>query len=85
MEYLQHEILRARLLEISSALLELKGNDATFILGYPDDLKLKSCMTLFYTVEKNPIFKAVLEKFYSGELDDLTLRLLKRNKFTNLE
>ena len=45
--YINDEVLKSRLIEISNVLLELKSNDATEILGYPDDLKLKSCMTLF--------------------------------------
>ena len=45
--YIKDEILKSRLLEISQVLLELTSNNATEIFGYPDDLKLKSCMTLF--------------------------------------
>ena len=75
---LQHPVLGARLLEISNALLQLKSNDAHAILGSPDDLKLKSCMTLFASLQKNPVFQAVLDKFYAGEPDEKTLRIINR-------
>lgn len=76
-EYLKHPILGTRLIEISEALLSLKENDATRIMGYPDDLKLKSSMTLFYAISKNDIFKKVLDKYFEGEMDDKTLKILK--------
>lgn len=66
--YLKDEILKSRLIEISQVLLELKSNDATEILGYPDDLKLKSCMTLFSEIAPEiEGFDKVLEKFFSGK------------------
>ena len=75
--YLTDEVLRARLIEISTALLSLKSSNATEILGYPDDLKLKSCMTLFFSVAPQiDIFEKVLEKFFAGEKDKKTLDLL---------
>lgn len=76
--YLEDELLKNRLIEISNALLELKSNNPTEVMGYPDDLKLKSCMTLFNAV--NPeieVFKKVLEKYFNGEKDLKTLELLK--------
>ncbi|MCC2546673.1 DUF1810 domain-containing protein [Hymenobacter sp. BT175] len=76
--YLQHPVLGSRLLEISSALLELESSNATQVLGSPDDLKLKSSMTLFAAVSQNPVFQRVLDKFYNGELDQKTLQLLGR-------
>ena len=76
-EYLKHPILGTRLIEISEALLSLKENDATRIMGYPDDLKLKSSMTLFYEISKNDIFKKVLDKYFEGEMDDKTLKILR--------
>lgn len=75
--YLTDEVLRARLIEISTALLSLKSSNATEILGYPDNLKLKSCMTLFSAVAPQiDIFEKVLEKFFAGERDKKTLDLL---------
>lgn len=78
-DYLNHPILFARLIEISQALLDLDTNNATQILGYPDDLKLKSSMTLFWQISKNEIFKKVLDKFFKGFFDTKTIELLEKN------
>lgn len=76
--YLQHPVLGPRLIEISKALLSLEGKTANQVLGNPDDLKLKSSMTLFAAVPgADPVFKAVLDKYYRGEEDQRTLQLLK--------
>lgn len=75
--YLADEILRSRLIEISKALLSLETSNATEIFGYPDDMKLKSCMTLFSAVAPQiNIFEKVLEKFFAGERDEKTLDLI---------
>ena len=74
--FLQHPVLGTRLIEITEALLCLKENDATKVMGYPDDLKLKSSMTLFYAVSDKEIFKSVLDKFFGGKLDKRTLDIL---------
>ena len=75
--YINDEILKSRLIEISQALLELTSSNATEILGYPDDLKLKSCMTLFSEIAPEvEVFDQVLQKFFSGKKDDKTLKLL---------
>ena len=75
--YLEEPTLRSHLLEISSALLDLPGNDASQILGWPDDLKLRSCMTLFLHADPTiPVFQQVLDKFYSGAEDERTVALL---------
>ena len=47
-EYMENEILKSRLLEITTELLNLEENDIHWIMGFPDDLKLQSCMTLYY-------------------------------------
>ena len=81
-EYLRNDILKNRLVEISQALLELEGDNARQIMGYPDDLKLRSSMTLFKKAEESSeikcdnIFQKVLDKFYNGEDDNLTLKIL---------
>lgn len=75
-EYLQNPILNKRLFEISNALLELKNNNPVIILGYPDNLKLQSSMTLFYVASKNKVFKQVIDKFYDGQFDKNTLRII---------
>ena len=75
-EYMAHPVLGARLIEISRALLTLDSSDATAVMGYPDDLKLRSCMTLFAQVSDDPVFEAVLDKFFGGRPDSRTLALL---------
>lgn len=75
--YIADSVLRARLVEISQALLTLESNNPTQVMGYPDDLKLKSSMTLFAEVAPDiPVFEQVLQKFFSGEKDSRTLKLL---------
>ena len=76
-EYLQHPILGKRLIEISNELLKLDSDNAYEIFGTPDDLKLKSCMTLFSELENsNPVFQLVLEKYFNCEKDSLTIDLI---------
>ena len=75
--YYDHPILGARLIEISRALAELDENDPNAVMGYPDDLKLRSCMTLFSQLPNaDPVFEAVLAKYFNGEGDPQTLALL---------
>ena len=75
--YIADSVLRARLVEISQALLTLESNNPTQVMGYPDDLKLKSSMTLFSEVAPDiPVFEQVLQKFFAGEKDSRTLKLL---------
>ena len=77
--YLENDYLRSNLIEISEALLNL-DNNITDILGYPDNLKVKSCMTLFYYANPNiKIFKKVLDKFYNGEFDNNTIEIIKKD------
>ncbi len=79
-DYLEHPVLGSRLIEISKALLAIEGKTANQILGSPDDLKLHSCMTLFSQVESaDPVFEAVLERYYGGQPDQRTLALLQRS------
>ena len=69
-EYLNHGVLGGRLIELCNVLLELKSNDATKIFGIPDNVKLKSSMTLFSLVkDTNPVFQKVLDKFFNGYKD----------------
>ena len=76
-EYLNDTVLGSRLIEICNELLKLDCNDAYSIFGSPDDLKLKSSVTLFSQVENaNPVFMAVLEKFFDNKPDFLTLKKL---------
>ncbi len=76
--YLAHPVLGARLREITGALLALETVDAIGIFGYTDSMKLRSCMTLFDQVSEEPLFRQVLEKFYGGKPDPVTLSMLNR-------
>lgn len=75
-DYMGHPLLGSRLLEISGELLKLKSSDARAVLGWPDDMKLKSSMTLFEAVSGEKVFAQVLEKFFGGERDASTLEKL---------
>lgn len=78
-EYLSNDYLRGNLLKICNALLYTSTNNIEEILEYPDNLKLKSSMTLFdYISEKDNIYSLVLDKFYNGEKDKLTLGLIEK-------
>ncbi|QHI97626.1 DUF1810 family protein [Xylophilus rhododendri] len=75
--YLAHPLLGARLLECSALLLGHGDRTALEILGTPDELKLRSCMTLFQAVAAQlPVFAAMLRQFYGGEPDVLTVAAL---------
>ena len=77
--YLADPVLRERLLEISKALLQLPSSDPSDVMGWPDDLKLRSSMTLFALAEPEcKVFRDVLEKFYGGEEDSRTVAILDR-------
>ena len=79
--YMENDILKHRLIEISEALLQLETNDPNEILGSPDDTKVQECMTLFsIAVPEEPVFKKVLDKYYKGELDSKTLQILDNLK-----
>lgn len=76
--YLHHEVLGKRLIGISNALLDLEANEAQKIFGSPDNLKLRSSMTLFSLVQgADEVFQKVLDKFFDGKKDERTLELLK--------
>lgn len=77
-EYLKDEGLRNNLLEISAALLDLSASDAHTVMGSPDDMKLKSSMTLFAIAEPEcDVFRQVLDKFYGGKKDQMTMNILE--------
>jgi uncharacterized protein (DUF1810 family) len=76
-QYLKHPVLGCRLVQISRALLPHASVGATAIFGNPDDLKLRSCMTLFSLIPgTDPIFGQVLSIFFGGIKDENTIRLL---------
>lgn len=75
--YLEHEILGKRLREVCEAILGLSTDDAHEVFGDIDSLKLNSSMTLFDLVSPDDIFARVLNKYYGGERDNKTLKLLE--------
>ena len=79
MAYLSHPVLGARLVDCANAILAVEGRSASDIFGYPDDLKLKSSMTLFAAISgETSVFIKVLSKFYDGKQDEKTITILKR-------
>ena len=79
--YLAHPVLGPRLLECAEAVVAHEGRTAGEILGSPDDLKLKSCATLFAAVAPSaPVFERILESFYRGSRDEKTLQLMAQGK-----
>lgn len=71
--YLEHPVLGIRLREITQAFLDYNNKTADEILGFPDVLKVRSCMTLFDLVSPNDIFNDVLYKYYEGQRCDKTI------------
>ena len=79
--YMEDYTLGTNLIEISQALLEIKSNDADEVMGRPDNLKLKSSMTLFALAKPEcEVFQKVLEKFFHGEKDQKTIEILQDKK-----
>lgn len=77
-DYMADSVLGTRLLTISEALLELKTDNADEVFGYPDNLKLKSSMTLFsVAVPEQDVFDKVLQKFFHAERDERTLKRIE--------
>jgi uncharacterized protein (DUF1810 family) len=75
--YLDHPVLGTRLRECAEAVVRVEGRSAREIFGSPDDLKLRSCATLFACVSPPAsVFDRLLGKYYGGARDDKTLRLL---------
>jgi uncharacterized protein (DUF1810 family) len=75
--YLEHPVLGPRLLECAEAVMVVEGRPANEIFGSPDDMKLRSCATLFACVSPPwSVFERLLAKYYGGERDAKTLRLL---------
>ena len=79
--YWQHELLGPRLKQCIELVIASKGKTAFQIFGTPDDLKFRSCLTLFaHALPDEPLFKAALTKFFQGELDSKTVELFSREK-----
>lgn len=78
-EYYSHPILGKRLIELTKIVLNINTDDIHKIMPSPDDLKLRSSMTLFYAATGDELFMSTINKYYDGQLDRKTLRLLKLN------
>ena len=77
--YWRHPVLGKRLKECTELVMAVRGKTAHDIFGSPDDLKFKSCMTLFGQVAcDEQVFSRALERFFAGKPDDATLELLKQ-------
>ena len=80
-EYLNHPVLGKRLKECAEAVLAIERRSVSEIFGYPDDMKLKSSMTLFENVtNSDSIFSSILDKYFNGARDLRTLNLLEKMK-----
>ena len=78
--YLAHHVLGPRLIECAEAVLAIENRSAREIMGSPDDLKLKSCATLFAHISRDgSVFHQILDKYYSSEPDARTLQKLGRH------
>ncbi len=78
-EYMRNPYLRNNMIEICNELYKLDDSIEN-IFGYPDYLKLNSCMTLFeYSIQGEKIFGKIIDKFYNGKRDSVTLEMLERN------
>ncbi|MDQ3321450.1 MAG: DUF1810 domain-containing protein [Acidobacteriota bacterium] len=76
--YLNHPVLGKRLKECAEAVLAVEEHSVSEIFGYPDDLKLKSSLTLFASVaDGESVFTSLLNKCFNGERDLRTLELLE--------
>jgi uncharacterized protein (DUF1810 family) len=76
--YLAHDVLGPRLRECAQLVAAIDGRSVEDIFGWPDNLKVRSSMTLFArATNDNADFRAVLDKFYGGEEDPVTLELLR--------
>lgn len=75
--YLEHPVLGPRLVEGAEAALGVAGRSALEVFGSPDDMKLRSCATLFAQVSpQGSVFHRLLDRYFEGDPDERTLRLL---------
>ena len=76
--YLEHPVLGPRLIEACEILLSLKDASMDEVMGFPDDLKLLSSMTLFETLsDSNSIFTKVIDVYFDSERDETSLNILQ--------
>lgn len=75
--YLSDPVLGQRLKEVTTALAELPEYDPEKVLGYPDNLKVRSCMTLFHAADPDEkLFQLILDKYFDGQKDPKTIEML---------
>ena len=74
--FLDHPVLGSRLVECVELVLAVEGRTAHDIFGSPDDMKLRSCLTLFDAIDRNGVFARALERYFEGKPDRATLDLL---------
>ena len=75
--YLVHDVLGPRLLAMCEAALSIEGRTAAEIFGNPDDLKLRSCATLFANLpDTNSCFRKIIDRYFEGNMDPETVELL---------
>lgn len=75
--YLAHPVLGPRLIECAAAAVAVEGKSARAVFGSPDDMKLRSCATLFAHVSPaGSVFHRLLDKYFDGKPDEKTLRLV---------
>lgn len=78
-QYLNHPVLGARLKECTQLVMQHHDKSALEILHHPDNLKFRSCMTLFMLADPNePLFSSALDTFFKGDADDMTIQLVNR-------
>jgi uncharacterized protein (DUF1810 family) len=78
-KYWENDYLKNNYLGLCKILLSLKETNVSKIFDYPDDLKLKSSLTLFYLVTKDEVVEKTLQRFFGLELDDFTVKALKND------
>jgi uncharacterized protein (DUF1810 family) len=77
--YLAHPVLGPRLLECAEVVLQIEGRSALEIFGSPDDMKLRSSVTLFQSVSpEGSVFHRIIDKYFAGEKDVRTIELMSR-------
>jgi uncharacterized protein (DUF1810 family) len=75
--YLAHDVLGPRLIECTRLVMAASDKTIADILGYPDDMKFRSCMTLFDATSRHEIFAEAIGTFYPDGKDPATLAILK--------
>ena len=80
--YLEHPVLGQRLREITQTALDLSETDPMKVFGWPDNMKFRSCMTLFAQISEDDLFARTLDKFFGGQEDSMTLELLKQKGYS---